>query len=457
MNREELENQGAGTTVPRNGFPPAPTATAALISDLDRPVQRVPAAGQVRERFVPRWWLYLMLFFTTFLNILDRQTINIAAPLIKQELGFNSEQMGRLFSAFLYSYALGHLLVGYIMDRFHFRWTYGGAVGLWSLVGTLTGLARGFWPLFGCRALLGLFEAPNWPGAARIIRRVTVPRERAFANGIMNTGMCLASILAPVVMIWLFNRIGWRWGFSLIGSLGFIWCLFWFAGTWRKELTPPPPAECDAPPEGVVPWKRILASPRFYGILAASVFANAIFYFAAHWITVYMVDYRHQVFGASLSFLLAFIYTGMDVGYLGGGVVVLYLAKSGWGTLSARRIVMFTATVLMCLAALIPLFQQAWIVAVLLCLLNVGRGAWGTNFLTYTQEICPQKVAMLTALSGCAGALGGGVFTWFVGYAWDRGWQAVPFIVLGILPILATTTLFATRDITPNEQSNCES
>jgi ACS family hexuronate transporter-like MFS transporter len=206
-----------------------------------------------------------------------------------------------------------------------------------------------------------------------------------------------------------------------------------------------------------VPWKTILSSPRFYSILAASVFANAILYFAAYWITDYMAEYYHQAFGLRLSFLLAFIYTGMDVGYLGGGALVLYLAGSGRGTLSSRRLVMILSTVLMCLAALIPLFRQAWIVAALLCLLNVGRGAWGTNFLTYTQEICPQKVATLTALSGCAGALGGAVFTWFVGYAWDQGWQAVPFVILGVLPILATAALFATREIAPAAPSTYES
>lgn len=254
----------------------------------------------------------------------------------------------------------------------------------------------------------------------------------------------------------MFNRIGWRWGFTQIGSLGFIWCWFWFAGTQGKKL-PAPPDGTETPIAAVVSWKKILSSPRFYRILTASVFANAILDFAAHWITDYLVEQHNQAFGSRLSFLLAFIYTGMDVGYLGGGALVLYLAKSGWGTFSPRRIVMILSTVLMCLAGLIPLFQQAWIIAGLLCLLNVGRGALGTNFLTYTQAVCPQKVATLTTLSGCAGALGGGVFSWFVGYAWDEGWQTVPFISLGVLPILATAALLPTRDIAPAVSVTTES
>jgi len=200
MKREELHICGVSGAAVHKGSPHSATQTDTLFPELNR--ERLTAAqGESRERFVSRWWLYLMLFFTTFLNILDPQTISIAAPLNREEFGFNSEQIGRLLSVFLYSYALGHLVVGYLTDRFHFRGAYGGAVGAWSLVGTLVDLARGLRPLFGCRALLGVFEAPNWPGAARITRRVTVPRERAFANGIMNTGMCLASILAPVVMI----------------------------------------------------------------------------------------------------------------------------------------------------------------------------------------------------------------------------------------------------------------
>lgn len=371
--------------------------------------------------------------------------MSIAAPMLKTELHLNNEALGHLFSAFLYTYAIGQILVGYFLDRWPVRWLYGACVGLWSLAGMLSGLAHNFWQMFACRALLGTFEAANWPAAARIVTRITLRRERAFANGIFNSGTSVGALLAPLILIWLFNAVGWRWGFAIVGSLGFIWLWFWIA--WTRNGMGEPPAELSgtetlsADANQITPWSAILRRPLFYAVLLSSVFGNAIFYFSVNWIPTFMMQSHHLKFNMELSILLTIVYIGLDIGYMGGGALVMPLVKKGWSTLRARLAIMSVSALLMSTAACIPWVTNVWLVALLLCLLNIGRGGWGSNFFTFTQEISPDKIALLTGIAGCAGALGGAVFTNYVGKVSNTGDFTTPFVILGFLPIIATLPL----------------
>jgi ACS family hexuronate transporter-like MFS transporter len=392
-----------------------------------------------------RWFTCGFLFLATVLNFLDRQTLSIAAPLIQREFSLNNEQLGLLLSAFLYSYAVTQVAAGWMLDRFSIRWVYAIAVALWSLAGAATGLARSFWQLFGFRVLLGGFESANWPAAARIVHQITTRSDRAFANGIFNSGISVGALVAPGLMIWLFNAIGWRAGFCAVGAVGLLWCAGWLGWT-KNGLGQAPDAERQEEPHAAeVPWSRILRSPRLYVILIASAFGNAIFYFSVNWIATYMVQTYQLEFSSRLSLLLTLVYVGMDIGYLGGGALVMPLAARGMGTMKARKMIMAVAAAVMCSAAVVPWLGSPTAAAAMLCLLNIGRGAWGSNFFTFTQEICPAKVAILTGLSGCAGALGGALFVWFVGYASQTGGYRVPFLVLGVLPIFATAPLLLMR------------
>src|SRR6516164_7386265 len=186
--------------------------------------ERAPAATQ------SRWWPWkvcLFLLFATALSYLDRQALSMTAPLIRGELKLDNSQLGVLLSAFLYSYAFMHLVVGWVLDHFPLRVTYALFVICWSLSQALAGVARGFLSLFGARMLLGGFEAAAQPGAARIIAGILPQEDRSMANGLMMSGGSLGALVAPVVMIWLANTIGWRAGFIVLGGAGLTWASLW--------------------------------------------------------------------------------------------------------------------------------------------------------------------------------------------------------------------------------------
>ena len=77
------------------------------------------------------------------------------------------------------------------------------------------------------RFLLGLGEAGNWPGAAKVTAEWFPVRERAFAMAIFNSGAAIGSIVAPPLIVWLQLSYGWQATFIITGTLGFLWLILW--------------------------------------------------------------------------------------------------------------------------------------------------------------------------------------------------------------------------------------
>jgi len=113
-----------------------------------------------------RWWVCALLFFATLLNYLDRQTLSYLIPHIRDEMKFDLERQGYLFSVFYWSYAAAQIAAGFIVDRFKVKRVYAVAVAAWSLAGAAASLATGLWSLMALRALLGVFESAHAPGSS---------------------------------------------------------------------------------------------------------------------------------------------------------------------------------------------------------------------------------------------------------------------------------------------------
>jgi ACS family hexuronate transporter-like MFS transporter len=87
--------------------------------------------------------------------------------------------------------------------------------------------ARGLGSLSVFRFLLGLGEAGNWPGAAKVIAEWFPVRERAFAMAVFNSGAAIGSVVAPPIIVWLQLSYGWQTTFIVTGALGFLWLALW--------------------------------------------------------------------------------------------------------------------------------------------------------------------------------------------------------------------------------------
>ncbi len=394
-----------------------------------------------------RWWPWAVcavLLMATALSYLDRQALSVVAPVIRGELKLDNAQLGLLLSAFFYSYAGMHLVVGLILDRFNIRWVYGLFVACWSLAQVGAGLARGFASLFTARVFLGAFEAAAQPGAARIIARIVPPKDRTFANGIMMSGGSLGAMIAPLAMIGLANSIGWRAGFMILGAIGLVWAAGWVA--WFR----PPEALLTGIARGGTLseadcWSTILRSPKFWGCVVGAMFGIPILHISSSWIPTYFVQEWKLPLSAGLGLYLFLIYLGLDVGFIGGGAAVSFLVRRGLAVGRARKVVLVISTALMLAAAAVPWAPSVAAAVALVFLLNAGRASYGANFLAFNQDIAPGRVGMMAGVMGAVGAFSGALLVWAIGVISKTAGFKLPFLMVGCLAMLGVIPLLAVR------------
>jgi ACS family hexuronate transporter-like MFS transporter len=333
-----------------------------------------------------------------------------------------------------------HIGVGWILDRYNIRFTYGLFVACWSASQILAGFARGFGELFACRLLLGAFETAGQTGAARIIARALPARERTFANGLMMSGGSLGAIVAPVLMIFLANRFGWRFGFIVVGALGLIWAgawLLWFRpksevlqGTSNKATL----TEADQ-------MRVILRNPRFWACVAGAACTIPIIHISSAWTPTYFVQEWGLKVSGALSGYLFLVYLGLDIGFIGGGAAVSWLIAKGWPIQRARVRMMWIAAGVMLAAGLVPFAPSVGFAIAGIFLLNVGRACWGALFLAFNQDIAPGRVGLVAGIMGCIGSLMGALLVWMIGWiSKTRGfdepfWMIAVLVIAGTLPV----------------------
>src|SRR5262249_57041 len=154
---------------------------------------------------------------------------------IMEELHLDERHYGHLESAFGTAFALGAIIMGWLVDRWNARWVYPLAVIVWSIAGFATGLAAGFASLLLFRFAPGLVEAANWPCALRTTQHILTPAERSLGNSILQAGAALGALLTPLIILVLADG-GWRPPFLVIGAIGAFWAVLWFRSVRTDDL-----------------------------------------------------------------------------------------------------------------------------------------------------------------------------------------------------------------------------
>jgi ACS family hexuronate transporter-like MFS transporter len=84
-----------------------------------------------------------LAFFATVINYLDRQTLSVAAPILREQFHMSNQDYSRVVSAFLFAYTIMNGLSGPMIDRLGTRFGHGLCVGTlitgwwWSTTRTL--------------------------------------------------------------------------------------------------------------------------------------------------------------------------------------------------------------------------------------------------------------------------------------------------------------------------------
>ena len=174
-----------------------------------------------------RWRILALLFLITVINFVDRQTLSVVAPVLREKFTMTNTDYGRVVSAFMFGMMAGEFLMGFIMDRFGARSGLSFAVVWWSIATALHAAASSVLQFGIFRFWMGTGESGNFPGALKVVSDWFPARERAFAVGVFNSGSMVGSLIAPPLIVFLMLHFGWRAAFLVPASFGLLWVLLW--------------------------------------------------------------------------------------------------------------------------------------------------------------------------------------------------------------------------------------
>lgn len=351
-----------------------------------------------------RWYVLGTLFFATFLNYLDRQTLSNAADPICEEFGLDNAQRGRLLATFVYTYAAAHLFIGPMLDRVrNFRAVFPVFVLGWSLCNLLVGFARDYATLLWLRAALGVFEAANFPICLLLIARIFPARERVLANGVFYSGAVIATLIAPKFVIYVAAEHHWRWAFFLTGGAGLIWLIPWLAIFKNPESRAPLwNAAQAAATDGSDGIGSILRRPAFWGVTLVGMGIIPGLYFMTQWLPSYLTQAWNIPYNQALGDRLVLISFCQDLGMWLGGGAVMWMARGGRSPLQARRIVIVVAYLLMMAMMGLRSAPSINTAVALLCCYVFGLGAWLACQQAFKQDVARGRVATVVGFVGFA-------------------------------------------------------
>lgn len=394
-----------------------------------------------------RWLVVLLLFCMALVNNLDRQTLSVLAPTLRQELGFGPIEYSYIVSAFLAAYTIGYLFAGKVLDHWGVKLGLAAALAFWSLAGALHAVATSWVLLAVFRFLLGLGESFNSPGGVKAIAEWIPARERGLCMAVFSNGNIVGAILAPPLVAFLALHFGWRWAFVLSAFSGVIllvaWWRFYFSPEAHPRVTP---AErtlitsfiVRAAPSGpkLSMW-ALCRNPICIGFFFVRFLTDSWSYFLAFWMPEYLTHSRGFTL-TTLGLIGWLPYLAADLGGPSGGAVSDWLVRRGWPPAKARRTLMLIAACVMPLSLVAVRTDHVWLAVVLLGVLYAAQTCWMANQLTLISEsVSKENVATLLSLSALGGSLGGIVSNLLTGRAVASVGYVPVFTVFGVLHLLA--------------------
>ena len=185
-----------------------------------------------------RWRLVGLLALSVFINYVDRGNLSVAAPVLGRELSVSPTQLGLLFSAFFWTYALCQIPAGWLVDRFNVNRVYAAAYLIWSVATLLTAFAHTLTALLIVRLLLGLGESVVYPACSQILVRNFSEQERGRANSLIDVGAKAGPALGTLLGGLIVASCGWRALFLAAGVIGLLWLGPWYLWAESGERGP---------------------------------------------------------------------------------------------------------------------------------------------------------------------------------------------------------------------------
>jgi len=403
-----------------------------------------------------RWVIGLLLFASTVINYIDRQTLSVLAPYIKTEFHWSNTDFAFVIISFRAAYAIGQTLSGRLLDRVGTRAGLIASVSFYSVVAMATSLATGFRSLMTFRFLLGLGESANWPGATKAVAEWFPRRESGWAVALFDSGSSIGGALAPLIVISVYKWFGtWRPAFVITGLLGLLW-LIAFRALYRSPEAHPrvSPEELKVIIEGResgidpsragdrLPYRTLLRLPQTWGIVIGKTLSDPVWFFITDWFAIYLVSRNYRVEDSLIAFWVPFL--AADLGNFAGGGLSSWLIGRGWSVGAARKLVVVLGGAGMTLLAPTVFIESFAVMVACFAVSTFSYAALSTMILNLPADVYPTgSVASVSGLSGTGAGIGTIAATLLTGAIADRMSFSPILIGASLVPLLAVVVLLA--------------
>jgi ACS family hexuronate transporter-like MFS transporter len=402
-----------------------------------------------------RWYIGGLLFLSTVINYIDRQTLSVLAPYLKAEFSWSNTDFAWVLIGFRVAYAIGQTLAGRAIDVLGTRRGLTLSVLWYSIVATATSLAGGLASFTGFRFALGLGEAGNWPGATKAVSEWFPRRESGWAVALFDSGSSVGGALAPFIVLSIYHSFGsWRPAFIITGALGFLWLLLFRIVYQRPEEHPwiteeerslivsgrdegAPQSALDSPvPSMRLPYRVLLRLPQTWGYILSKSFTDPVWFFITDWFAVYLVSRGFKLEESLVGFWVPFL--AADLGNFFGGGFSSWLISRGWSVGAARKCIAVIGGLGMML--LVPAVWTASFSAMVACFAvsTFAYAAFSTIILNLPADIFPTgSVASVSGMGGTGAGIGTIGAIYLTGWVSDRYSFAPILLGASVVPLVA--------------------
>lgn len=374
------------------------------------------ASSIVRPAGGRRWLIIALLFVATTVNYIDRTMLGLMAPSLGKELSWSEDDYGNIVTAFQAAYALGFLLMGWLIDRFGPKIGYAVAISIWTIGHVAHGFASTVASFMAARIVLGVGEAGHFPAVVRSSSEWFPQKERALAIGWVNSGTTIGVILtAPT--LWLFMTwlgLGWRETFIWSGLFGVALLGLW----WKLYSNPRESGKVSEaelawiehdPPEKVaqVPWRKLITLREAWAFAAAKFLTDPVWFLMLFWLpkyfsTTYGVDLKVVLLPMIIMYLLS------DVGSVMGGWISSKLIQQGRTPNFARKVTLLLSGCMVLPLLFVSGLDNMWLAVLLIGIALAGHQSFSSNLLSLPPDMFPKRaVGSAIGLGGFAGGIGG--------------------------------------------------
>lgn len=384
-----------------------------------------------------RWWIIGLIGMATIINYIDRSAINILWPYIYKEFNIadadSKNALAIITTFFMAAYAIGQTVTGKMMDAIGTKMGMVVSIASWSISIALHALARSLASFNIFRAMLGLSEAGNWPGATKSNAEWFPAKERAIAQGIFGASASAGSVIAAPVIVALSLAFGWRVTFACIAVLGVLWIIPWLIinkstpdkHPWitkeeQDHIKEGKGAVKAAAEEKIYSWKELLRFKNTWGIISSRFFIDPVWWMFVTWLPTFL----KEQFAFDLKQIGAFAwvpYVFAAIGGLLGGFYSSALVRKGTPATSARKkAVTFGSMIMLAALAVIAISLDQLKDHANIAIALISATLFGFQFLINNLQTLPsdyfhgKNVGTVAGMGGTAAVIGTIIITLLV-------------------------------------------